>query len=324
MKPDSTTLHLFGDMPREVATPKRKVIRRVSEFARFIEENNGIHDCYTSVYPLTGMVDEIFFDLDGPKSLGDTKKMYGWLRNEGYSVIPVASGKKGFHLHILLKPRKYEDEPTESLESVKHLLLRASLSVLSSIFGGGKETSVSVDPHPIGDVRRICRIPNTLRPPENLNWCTYLPPDDFLDMTEEDVARHIKSPHSYEYDFDGKLPELTDFPEPEGFELKTWEPVGYETPIIPSSGNEFLRRVLRPCLYRRILGPMPSHSVRVASTVDLLKHFSSETVFNIYRQLGWADWDPDKTRYYIEHAPTKSYSCRKLRRLGIPSVCCVG
>lgn len=318
MRIDTTTLRLFGDMPREVANPSRKVVHRVSQMARFIEKNNGVKDCYTSVYPLTGVIDEIFYDLDGKKALKDAKKMYGWLRGEGYSVVPVASGKKGFHLHVLLKPRKYGDEAKSSL-------LKATMGILSSIFGDGEETSVSVDPHPIGDVRRICRIPNTLRPPENLNWCTYLPPDGFLDMTEVDVARHIKSPHTYEYDFGGKLPSLTDFPEPEGFELKGWNPIGNETPILPKGGNVFLQNVLRPCLYRHLVSPDPKHSVRVAATVDLLKFFSTDEIFNWYSRLGWTDFNPETTRYQIEHCQgLKSYSCRKLRRLGIPNVCCVG
>ena len=94
------------------------------------------------------------------------------------------------------------------------MLLAASMSILDAVFGEGQAKSVSVDSSTISDIRQLCRLPNTLRPPENLNWCTYLPPDTFLDMTEVDVARHMKSPHTYQYDFGKKLPSLEDFPEP--------------------------------------------------------------------------------------------------------------
>jgi len=317
MKIDSTTLHLFGEMPREMGNPSRITVYNIEQMSRFIEENNGVRDVYTSVYPLNGVIDKIFFDLDGKGALDDAKKIYKWLKEKGFCGIPIASGKKGFHLYVLLKPAKYGDE-------TKKLLLKASLSILQSVFKDEK-SYISVDPHPIGDVRRICRVPNTLRPPQNLNLCTYLPPDSFLDMTEEDVTVHIKSPHVYEYEFDGKLPTLKDFPEPEGYDLKEWKPIQNEIPIITKDGNVFLRNVLRPCLYRRLLTPEPPHHVRVAATIDLLKFFSPEEILNFYSQLGWSDWEPKTTYYQIEHCKgLKAYSCRKLRRLGVPSVCCVG
>lgn len=317
MNVDHTTIRLFTPFYREVADPRRRVIHTLGEFSRFVEKNNGVRDCFTSVYPLSGEIDRIFFDLDGKNALVDAKRMYEWLIEREYVVVMIASGKKGFHFHIMLRPRKYGDEG-------KELLLHASLHILQSIFGDGKR-GISIDPHPIGDVRRICRIPNTLRPPENFNWCTYLPQKEFLDMNEVDVAMHIKHPHHYDHDFRGKLPELTDFPKPENFKVKMWAPIGNRIPIVPREGNIFLRNVLRPCLYRHMIGEEPRDDVRAAATVDLLQFFSPSEILIAYSQLGWRDWNPDKTRYRIEHLKgLRPYSCKRLRELGIPEVCCLG
>jgi len=201
---DGTTIRLFSPFKREVANPKRKPIWSLRQFVKFIEENNGRNDCYTSVYPLDETIDKIFLDLDGPKALEDAKAIYEYVYLEqDIPVIPVASGKKGIHLYILLKPKTYEN-PSNLLSMVTYRILEDTF--------GEKVKETSVDPHVIGDVRRICRIPNTLRPPENLNWCTYLPPHKFVEMTETELVKHIKSPHIYEYDLNGRYLTLHDLP----------------------------------------------------------------------------------------------------------------
>jgi len=291
-----------------MGNPSRKLIHSEGEFIKYVDENNGKRDVYTSVYPLTGEIDKIFWDLDGKGALQDAKVLYTHLKKQGFVVVVVVSGKKGFHLYLLLKPKKYE--------SAKALLTAVTYSILAEAFKG--RTEVSVDPHPIGDVRRICRVPNTLRPPENLNYCTYLP-EDFLDWNEEQVAIHMKSPHVYDWDFRGKYPTLNDFEIAGQVKIDSFKPVGNQTPMLPDDGNEFLKRILRPCLYRNILVSEPRHDVRVATTVDMLDAgLNSETIFNAFSKLGWADWDAKITRYQIEHCRyLKPFSNRRLREKGI-------
>ncbi len=183
---DRTTQLLFGEFPRDVGNPRRRVIYSLRQMENFIARNNGVNDCYTGVYPNSLRIAEIFHDHDGKGALEESKRLYIFLRNRSYPVVPVASGKKGIHLHQLVKG---DGGTKEQLIDVTH-------SVLNATFG---TKPPSVDPHPIGDVRRLCRIPNTLRPPENLNFCTYLPPD-FTKMDERELAEHIKSPHDYDYD----------------------------------------------------------------------------------------------------------------------------
>lgn len=183
---DRTTQLLFGEFPRDVGNPQRRVIYDLRQLENFIARNNGINDCYVGVYPNLLRVAEIFYDYDGKDSLEETKKLYTFLRERSYPVVPVDSGKKGYHLHQIVRC----DGGT------KEQLTEATYSVLGATFG---TKPPSVDSNPIGDLRRLCRIPNTLRPPENLNYCTYLPPD-FTKMNEKEVAEHIKSPHDFDYD----------------------------------------------------------------------------------------------------------------------------
>jgi|GEM_PF-3941021 len=182
---DSTTQILFGDFPREVGNPTRRTVYNRRQFERFIEENNGIRDCFVSVNPL-GRFTEIFFDFDGPRALEETKRLYNFLSERKYPVIPVVSGKKGYHIHLLIKG---DGEGREMLRSV-------TWGILHEAFG---KNPLSVDTKVIGDARRLCRIPNTLRPPENRNWCTYLPVD-FVDMDEKQIIEYSKKPHHVDYD----------------------------------------------------------------------------------------------------------------------------
>jgi len=326
---DKTTKYLFSPFHRDVGNPKRKRIRSLLEFARFVDENNGVKDVYVSLYPYDfKLIDKIFLDLDGEESLEDAQRIYAYCLKEGVPVIPVASGKKGFHLYILVKPVRFDD-----VNEAKRALARATYGLLYRVFGNRK-TLLSVDPHPIGDVKRLVRVPNTLRPPENKSFCTYLPPDEFLEMSWEDVVMYVKSPHVYDYDcLNGNRPDLSEFMIDEGGELdlkfEATKPIGNRTPLIPRKEGavyEFLRRILRPCLYRHIIEPEPPHCVRVAATLDLLANgLTPEEIFDIYSKLGWRDWNPHITEYQIKSLiKLKPYSCRKLRRLGIPEVCCVG
>lgn len=321
---DRLTLMLFGEFPREVGNPKRRNIYNVYQFEKFIVENNGIRDCFVSIYPKSGVVDKIFFDLDGKDSLRYAKKLFGYLQGNGYSTVIIASGKKGYHIHLLLKPSSYFN--------AKEILTKVTHSILFSAFGKDKKAWAHIDPHIIGDVRRLCRIPNTLRPPENRNWCVPLPSDRFLDMDEVEVANYIKKPHFSDYVPNGTRPKLTDFPMEEEDDDFIYEAFKTESksysPEFLKRHNEFLANILRPCLYNRIITEHPSHAVRVATTVDLLKvaNLTVDQIVEIYSKLGWEDWDERITRQQIESCKKlKPYGCKKLRQLGIPTKgCCIG
>lgn len=314
MQLDSTTLFLFGSFPREVGI--RETIYNTDQFIRYLEMNNGFTDCYTSVYPLNGMVDKIYTDWDGTRAVGDVKKQGEWLYAEEIPFVPVLTGKKGFHLYARCKPHKIG-------EGSSFLLRGATLGIARQALG---TLECTLDTHPVGNVRQICRVPNTLRPPENLNWCTYLPSPEFLDMSEEDFAYFMKSPHSFEYDLSGKLLKLEDFPSVNGDICDNNTSIEDLTDALKyvhnANGNEFLKRTLRPCLYEHIIRKEPYHAVRVAVTVDLLEFFPKEAIMNVFKSLNWLDFDSEVTSKQIDSCKRlRPYSCNKIRSLGLPSTC---
>jgi len=316
---DRTTILLFFPFFREVSK-KRRVVHNIIEFVEYVDKANGAEDVFTSVYPLDYTIDKIFFDFDGGSSIKDAGKVYEYLTENNYTVIPVASGKKGIHLYALVKPVKFND-----LVRAKEILTKATYAILNEVFGNnGKTPYTAVDTHLIGNIRALCRVPNTLRPPENLSYCTYLP-CNFAEFTWEDLVLHTKHIHVYDYEIKKYL-DIEELASKVDINHTYHKRVVEEqTHVKPTRVHEFLKRVLRPCLYHKIIGKNPRHEVRVATTVDLLDAgFSPETIFHIYSKLGWEDWNPDITWYQINSClHLKPYSCKKLRALGIPEVCCI-
>ena len=95
--------------------------------------------------------------------------------------------------------------------------------------------------------------------------------------------------------------------------------------------TEFLKKVMRPCLYRHILSKNPNHNVRVSATIDFLHAgFSPEEIIKIYSKCGWSNFNEGVTRDKINYLAQRvynddmsAYSCQKLRILKVPRVCCV-
>ena len=353
MQFDVQTL-LFSPFYREVGNPKRMTISSREDFDRFIQLNNGVNDCFVSVYDWSFVIDKIFQDVDcgGVKQeLDDAKTLFYYCQERGLDVLPLASGKKGIHLHILLRPTKYSSE----LEA-KNRLYTTTMGLLEKVFGpldegmeydsngkarycyyitkeeGGKiirDRRLGIDPKVVGDTRRLCRIPDTLRPPENNSYCVVLDSDKFLRMDWSDVVRATKTLSDVGLVVPKRKYSLDDLPKLCGFELdyKPKQSIIHEFKEldVKKASVPLLEEILRPCLYRHLTMPEPSHEVRVAATIDLLQVFSPRTIADFYVQLGWIDFDYDKTLYQIGTCKKyNQYSCKKLRQLKIPEVCCVG
>lgn len=344
---DQTTMFLFSPFERECADPTRHPIKGREQFQRFVDTHDGLLDCYCDLYthPFNGIIDKIYFDFDGvengmTEALPYAQQFYRFLVGmKKLSVIPVASGKKGFNLYVILKEHSYPN--------AKKLLRDVSYSLIVECFGKvsqltyidkkgrehptltkvddeGKPTEIiCIDPKILGDVRRFSRIPNTLRPPENNAYCTYLDPYKFPKMTIQDVFRAIKHKNTYAYNLKSykSLKDIEIHPQLDT--LVTHLRNGNNN----SNGNgipvrnldtKHLEMALRPCLFKNMLSPEPRHHVRVASTGDLLgMGFSTDEIFDMYKKLHWVDWNPELTRYQIEHCKPIQYSKRKLKEIGI-------
>lgn len=296
-----TTELLFGSFPREMggfpSPPFRRPVYSLQHFYSTIQYLNGISDVFVSVYD-GKVIDKIFGDWDG--NLEGVKKIYEELSKKT-TVIPVFSGSKGIHLYVLTKPAPMTEEN------------KLKLFVLSrKIFSNS-----GVDYHVVGDVSRLCRVPNTLHP-KGL-YCTYLPPD-WTWMEWKDLIAHAKERHEYEYEIRRNLSLEDVCVEKKDVELVKGS--------IEKCHIRFLKSLLRPCILRHISTPNPSHTARVAMVIDLMwTGLTKNQIVDIISQLEWEDFDRAKTEYQVEQIFKKGYkpySCRRLRELKIPEVCCLG
>jgi hypothetical protein len=305
--------HLYATFPRELGIPHRILVKSKQEMVKTIREFNGKTDIYASVYsfPII-MVDKLFYDFDGASALKEASKFYEFLRDRDFTVIPVHSGKRGIHLYVLLRP---------SLPN-KTILLTVMRSLVSECFSDEPE---SIDSHTFGNLRQLARVPNTLRPGLG-TYCTPLPLD-WTEMTKDEILTYIKSPHEGQVE-PRKFPELMDLSPVDNLEEKEEKVQGF-TSFRFSVDMRFFKDILRPCLWNRIREPNPSHTVRVATTIDLLNSgVSPDEILRFFSTLGWKDFDVKETKYQIDQIVRKryhSYSCKRLRELRIPTRgCCLG
>ena len=316
---------LYPSFPREIGLRpqsreyfKRELIKTRSGFYRFINEYSGSFELFTSVYQQDKQIDKIFVDVDSYGVLDDAletaKKVYKKTTEElNLPVIPIFSGLKGFHLYILLKPKRYNN-PAD-------LLTNVTLNLVSN--GTKDEFGVSkvlecIDEKFIGATNSLCRIPNTERPGMN-TFCVPLP-QNFLDLTLKQIIQLSKTKRYPKYNFNGYkfcyLTDLTDMKDRVIDQREPEEEIKSEN-FFPKHGDvrKYLKPLLPPCLYNEILKEEPSHEIRVGTTVRLLRVLEPEQIVKIFGRLEWIDFDYRKTVYQVRKIMQKqlnSYSCKRL------------
>lgn len=330
MKLDPITLNLFAGYPREFATIHEKQLftRQTVYDSRYMEnlidENNGVYDIYTSVYALDQAIDKICFELDGlEQSLIDARKLVHFADKEDIMSVLIASGRRGIHVYYILERMKY-DNPKELLTAVTH-------SIMDEVFG--KNGASSVDPHLVGNVKALIRIPNTLRPPENRSYCTYIP-NEILDQLDGiGLVMHTKSVHFlpfikwkaektlYDLSADGVVPHGAGNYEP----MAEHEIQNTTNFWVGKDISKLLPKLLKPCLAKRIIESNPDHFVRAAASLELMQHFKPEEIVSLYSRLNWRDYDESITMDQLESLEHfKPYSCRKIKRMIHGIECCEG
>lgn len=164
---------LFNSFPREVRKG-RAIAETWDQFVNYVSAESGRSDVFTSIYAFSDkqwpheerIVDKVFFDIDGDDAFAIARRLYRALRARGLSVIPIISGRKGFHIYVLVRDDTYGDDAKKLLTNAAHWMLRVA---------GLKPTDV--DPTAIGDIEQLARVPGSLRHRlDNRVYCTYLPP----------------------------------------------------------------------------------------------------------------------------------------------------
>lgn len=113
---------LFDIYPREVGIPQFKPVRRIvhrpKEFEQFVDEYNGRGDVFVAVYGEKRLVDKLMFDFDGHFAFEFAKKFANFLYIHNLSFVPIITGKKGFHIYVLLYPEHLTGEEKEQKKTI--------------------------------------------------------------------------------------------------------------------------------------------------------------------------------------------------------------
>ena len=341
---DQNTLQLFSPFQRNVGNPYQFPIKTQEDFEDFLVRNNGIKDCSASVYSQESTIDKIWFDFDGVGALDEARRLYKFLRGLDCKVFPIISGKKGIHLHLLINSNVKVNSSIS-----KETLMDIIIIIISKGLGiKDWKQPTTLDWSKLGATNVTCRIPNTLRPPANTTWSSYLP-ENWNELSDADVWDYSKSPHSFDYS--GKIYSIDELSsnigevpqsnlssrlssrqnEPQFEKQPEFEPVLFEK-ASRSETIKLLEKIMRPCLFRHIISSRPRNDARVASVLDLLAvGFLPKEILTIFAKLNWDKYDEkitsSKVMYIAErfygNQDLSPYSCARLRQINLPKVCCV-
>lgn len=320
---DDRTLDLFSPFPREVGNPYRKKIFSEEQFKSFVQLNNGVsRDMFTSVYPSNHIVDKLFSDFDcSTKKFPDLTmgevfddfcKFYGYLVDLGLHPIPVVTGKKGYHLQLPLIPTKVTKQ--ELWLATLSVLYESGLIWFEYNKDGVKEWhhSRAIDTTTIGDIEQLCRIPNTLRAPENVFWCTWLPSykHDIRDMSVGDTFTWAQRYHLRDDKCirNKTLRHLITRDEDffSDFRIKHCDAVITIDFEVLNDKEKMLHSMLKPFIpdsvISRVIHPKADKDSRFITALAMLESgLSVSFVVQLLKMIGWHDWSLSKTQYQVEH-----------------------
>lgn len=299
---------LFPFYPREYGIYRERV-NTLSEFSKRVALDNGIKDVYVSVYDLSCTIDKVVFDIDSvflTEALKEARKLYQNLAEFSIPTIPIFSGRKGFHIYALLEPWKPSDLVTA----------KEALRILSKKFTNGFRF---VDPHLVGNVAALIRVPNTQH--QRGIYCTYLRPEELDSL--DNVLKFCRSSRSVIYDLPQrpKISELIEIPQVEN-KISRFRNETFPRNKLSAS---LAKNILRPCLYEAILKPNPPHIIRIELVSELLAlDYSEEDVVAFIKSLNWQDFNEEITAKQVHQIYSREYlpfSCNKLREVVSCSEC---
>jgi len=349
---------LFGEQPRHVGLvgPERGDKRDQflafdrACFELFLDANYEEYNMYTRISHIGdaggSILDKVFLDLDVDKPdtdrdqdwaseiipemrmdrmvaddvLGDVvedaRRVAEYIQDREWPAVAIFSGL-GIHVHILTEPAVQPDRElkttTRMIEDEAHLVTLDEK--------GARQ----------GDYNRLCRIANCPRiaadgSPVGL-YTIPITVEEMADITVEELLDWASSPRQI------AMPR-TDRPRMEIHEEYEEDTEGGVVDVDVSDVGEvspdaygeefeaFLKDALKmPCMYERLMTRNPDHDVRLNCAALLFNcGMDVDGVQDIYRKLGWFDYDPEITRDKLEHIYDNRYrtmSCQTIQEKGL-------
>ncbi|MBS7638798.1 hypothetical protein KEJ49_07990 [Candidatus Bathyarchaeota archaeon] len=313
---------LWGGEGRELGNPARQYFNgRPADLALWVRDNeeNG-KPCYMSVNPYSApdtvsRISRLFFDFDAkgdPPNLSqawEEARAFAQALQEHYGIHVLVnfSGRRGFHVTPFLERPIGWGLSQEHLKQLYNELARMILR------GLGYD---NLDPQPVGDVKRLARIPYTLHEGSGLmcvpvtldlqpvllmpGWLNQFRKHGLPMEMVELAVRHID---------EGILDRA--------LKPKPWPPINRDkSPTYRDKSSK-----LRPCIEAVLsAGDIhePAHKLKLAAVAEMhAKGYNEEEVIKAFGHM--AGFDERKTRYMVRHAFQRGYSsftCNKIRELG--------
>jgi len=301
----------FGSIGgREVGTPHREFVEDCTKWIEKMEFCRRRRlPCYISVQPYSARdrpcaIERLFFEFDGKGGLEmawrDALTIADALRRfYGAEPLLLFSGNRSYHVYAFLKT-PIIIEPSY-LELAKKAYKELQLRILEG------PTLPTLDRSVIGDIKRLARSPLSTHEetgklctpvtlegkpfiPEDLDAYKALDPDFFSPIFKELRAREVLMKALSEQ--------------------------------APRRARAFKsKRGIRPCIWAALdkqLDGGNGHLMRLAIVREFLATgYSVEEIIPLFQRQ--ADFNLEKTRYYVEHAaknPVRPFRCKTIKELG--------
>jgi len=257
------------------------------------------------------VADEVLGDV-----VEDARKAASYLEDQQWPAIGVFSGM-GIHIHALTEPEVQPDRELKTM--VKQIEDHANLKTLDE--KGARQ----------GDYNRLCRIANCPRIAKDGHqlglYTIPLTVEELKDITPEELLKWSTEPRQIQTPR-GDRPQMEIIEE---YETKSDSGVvDTEVREVGDVDNEafdgqfeaFLKDALKmPCMYERLMTRNPDNDVRLNCATLLFNcGLKVKDVAEIYKRLGWFDYDADITREKLEHIYSKGYrtmSCQSVQEKGL-------
>lgn len=335
-------------MPR-YAGQNQRLVYSEEDMKRQMFLDSGIQNGFVGVYShhnRVPLVDKAFFDADyGTKAetLKLGQKVFEWCYENGIKEpLSLWSGSRGTHSYPTFKPQ-FHDNPSKLLKLFSYKLID-EMGLYEKKWtkdANGEKDKIKVaqfDTRVIGDTRRLCRYPNTRRVEESglpsKSYCVVLDPARFVDMDVNEVIQLSTCPQPYSHICFKDTPtvKLTDF---DCSDVNLQEFRAMETNVCVGESEIFLGlsnkkkalytlmgNFVKPCTREQIFRVNPPQFARYSATCEMRDcGLTPDQTFNLFSQLDWFDWNPDRTMYHIghiySHPDLKPVGKAKMREYGL-------
>lgn len=280
---------LFPDFPRAVGNPRSYFINNREELNNFASVNSYENDkCFCSTCSYDNDMKPIFECLFLENDSIDpepVRKVVLWYEAHNIPYIILFSGRAGFHLHGLFKSEVINQK---TLKNFCKIILEET------------KTTDDFDPHVTGDIRRLCRIPNTQR--IGNGWCVPITRQELFTINDPKEFKKLSiSPRFIDFSIIER-PSIFRFVK----EDTTIDKPIQSIDIAPPKEIFSLKQILRPCVYDAIRTPNPKHDFRICFVIEALNHgLTTSQIFSICERLQWIDFSHEKTHYQINYIEEK-------------------